>query len=460
MQNERKELRRLLKTLPRQQQKYSTPSLEEMSDACVTRLLLALEIARDGGWRHVWRLNALEHQRWPDEDDPWTIFILLGGRGAGKTRMGAEWIRSLEQSREGPQRFALVSETYADGREVMVDGQSGLLHIGPPARRPRYEASRRRLVWPSGAVGYCFSSEDPDGLRGHEFSAAWSDELCKWRRPEETWSNLQLALRLGERPRQVVTTTPRPMKLLKRLLAADGARIARATSYDNAQNLPRAFLEQIAAAYAGSALGRQELLGEIVEDRAGALWTWDMIEAARISVPPGFHGSLDRIVVAVDPPATSGEGADECGVIVAGVLRAAGGATAFVLADRSAGGLKPTEWAARAVAAYREFAADRIIVETNQGGEMARAVIAAVDESVPVRDVRATRSKTLRAEPVAALYEQGRVRHVAAFPALEDQMTSFAGQRGAASPDRLDALVWALADLLLRRDTAPGVTRL
>jgi phage terminase large subunit-like protein len=429
-----------------------------LSETQLLRTLRSLTEPLSDGFEHAFTRHALSHQIWPPDDDPWTIFILLGGRGAGKTRMGAEWIRSLERDRPGPQRFALVSETYADGREVMIDGQSGLLHLGPPARRPRYEASRRRLVWPSGAVAYCFSSEDPDGLRGHEFSAAWSDELCKWKHAEETWSNLQLALRLGDQPRQMVTTTPRPTRLLKRLMKTPGAVISRATTYANAENLPRAFLAEIAAAFEGSALGRQELLGEIVEDRAGALWSWDMIEAARISVPAGFHASLDRIVVAVDPPATSGEGADECGVIVAGLLHGAE-TTAFVLADRSAGGLKPLEWAARAVAAYREFAADRIIVETNQGGEMAREIIRQIDPSVPVREARATRGKTQRAEPVAALYEQGRVRHAGAFPKLEDQMTQFAGLKGEKSPDRLDALVWALTDLMLRRPQAPGVKR-
>ncbi len=419
---------------------------------------MALKSTRAGGTAHEWfDDHAHAYQRWPQGDD-WTVWLLLGGRGAGKTRAGAEWVRDFVRRSKGV-RVALVSETYADGREVMIDGNSGLSRIGPEIERPRYEASRRRLVWPSGSVGYVFSSEDPDGLRGHQFDAAWSDELCKWKHAEETWSNLQLALRLGARPRQVVTTTPRPTALLKRLLAAKGTVTHRATTYDNAANLSRAFLDEIASVYEGTSLGRQELLGELVEDVAGALWTHEMISLARISAPPGFHSSLDRIVVAVDPPASAGENADECGIVVAGVLNADDGAVAFVLDDRSAGGLSPRQWAARAVAAYHDYGADRIVAEINQGGDMVREIVRGVDPSVPVRDVRATRGKRLRAEPVAALYEQGRVRHVAAFPKLEDQMTSFTGE-GAKSPDRLDALVWSLTDLMLRRGAEPRIKKI
>lgn len=405
-----------------------------------------------------YELDALPHQKPPHPGD-WTLFLLLGGRGAGKTRAGAEWITRFIRERTSPARIALVSETYADGREVMIDGESGLARVGGRRGRPRFEPSRRRLVWPNGSVAYVFSSEDPDGLRGHQFHAAWGDELSKWRHAEETWSNLQLALRLGERPRQVVTTTPRPSALLKRLMAASGTHNAHATTYANAKNLSRAFLDEIAAVYEGTALGRQELLGELIEDVAGALWTRKMIELSRIAAPQGFHAGLDRIVVAVDPPATSGENADECGIIVAGVLNGEGGPTAYVLADRSAGGLTPREWAGRAISAYHEFLADRIVVETNQGGEMAREIIRQIDPAVAVRDVRASRGKRLRAEPVASLYEQGRVRHAGCFPLLEDQMATFTGE-GGKSPDRLDALVWAIADLLLRREPSPRVNRI
>ncbi len=354
-------------------------------------------------------------------------------------------------------RIALVGETYGDVREVMIDGESGLMAISPVAKRPSFLAARRRLEWPNGAIAEVFSSEDPDGVRGAQFAAAWSDEICKWTYPEETWSNLQLALRLGERPRQVVTTTPRPTALLKRLLEKETTRTSRASTYANRANLAPSFLTEIVAEYEGTRLGRQELMGEIVDDVEGALWTWGMIEAARISAAP----TLQRIVVAVDPPASAGPEADECGIVVAGRAEINGEATAFVLSDRSAGGLSPSGWAERALAAARDFGAGRIIVEANQGGEMARSVITQLDPAAPVKLVRATRGKTLRAEPVAALYERGRVRHVGAFARLEDQMTRFDGTARSVggSPDRLDALVWAVGELMFSEPTAPRVRR-
>ncbi|WP_411819695.1 terminase family protein [Hyphococcus formosus] len=404
-----------------------------------------------------WEANAHDHQKPPKSD--WTTWLILGGRGAGKTRAGAEWVRALVAARANDElaqpAIALVAETYADAREVMIEGQSGICAVATDIDRPVYEASRRRLVWPTGAVAYAFSAEDPDGIRGYQFDAAWSDELCKWRYPEETWSNLQLALRLGPRPRQIATTTPRPMALIKRLMAAETTHVTRASTYDNRAHLSEAFFTEIAALYEGTALGRQELLGELVEDIAGALWTWTLIEAARINAAP----SLDRVVVAVDPPTTSGPDADECGIIVAGVAYCGDMHTAFILADWSAAGLTPRQWAEKAVTAYHEFSADRVVVEVNQGGDMAKTVIAQIDPLVPVRGVYATRGKRLRAEPVAALYEQGRVRHVGAFPQLEDQMTSYIGS--GKSPDRLDALVWALTDLMLKKPAPkPGVRRM
>ncbi|MFC2954052.1 DNA-packaging protein [Marinicaulis aureus] len=400
-----------------------------------------------------WDANALDHQKEPDGD--WTTWLLLGGRGAGKTRAGAEWVRQIANDNKGG-AIALVAETYADAREVMIEGPSGIRAVSPSGEVPQYEASRRRLVWPDGAVAYAFSAEDPDGIRGYQFTNAWSDEFAKWRYAEETWSNLQLALRLGEKPRQIVTTTPRPMALLKRLIASPTTETVRASTYDNRAHLSEAFFTEIAALYEGTALGRQELMGEIVDDVAGALWTWNLIEASRISAAP----PLDRIVVAVDPPATGGENADECGIVIAGVAYCGDVKTAFVLADWSAAGLSPQQWASRTAAAYHEFSADRIVVEVNQGGDMAKAVIAQVDSQAPVRGVHATRGKKLRAEPVAALYEQGRVRHVGAFSKLEDQMTTFTGE-GSKSPDRLDALVWAITDLMLSKPAPkPGVRKL
>lgn len=408
----------------------------------------------------LWRINAHDHQLEPPGD--WTTWLIIGGRGAGKTRAGAEWVRAAVAS--GPndnktsharRAIALVAETYADAREVMIEGPSGIRAVATNTDRPAYEASRRRLVWPSGAVAYAFSAEDPDGIRGYQFDGAWSDELAKWRYPEETWSNLQLALRLGDKPRQIATTTPRPMALLKRLIAAKTSAVTCASTYENRAHLSDAFFTEIAALYEGTALGRQELLGEMIDDIAGALWTWNLIEAARISAAP----ALSRVVVAVDPPATSGPDADECGIVIAGVAFCGEIKTAFVLADWSAAGLSPRQWAEKTVAAYHEFEADRIVVEVNQGGDMAKAVIAQVDACAPVAGVYASRGKRARAEPVAALYEQGRVRHVGAFPKLEDQLTSYTGD-GAKSPDRLDALVWAITELMLKpASPRPGVRR-
>jgi len=407
---------------------------------------------------HDWKTLGRSDQHPPPDDWHWTTWLVMGGRGAGKTRTGAEWIRKIVSlfARGYRARIALVAESYADAREVMIEGPSGIRAVEMRRDRPNYIASRRMLQWPSGAEAYCFSAEDPEGLRGFQFDAAWADEVCKWRYPEETWSNLQLALRVGPHPRQTVTTTPRPMGLIKRLMKGKTTVLTQASSFENRDHLSEVFFTEVVAAYAGTKLARQELHGELIEEIEGALWTWGMIEASRITAAP----TLDRIIVAIDPPATAGPDADECGIVVAGATEILDAKTGFVLADRSAGGLSPRQWAERAVAAYHEFEADRIVVEVNQGGDMVRAIIAQVDASVPVREVRANRGKRLRAEPVAALYERARIRHVGAFSALEDQMTSFTGE-GSKSPDRLDALVWALTDLLLQPAApTPAVRRL
>lgn len=382
----------------------------------------------------------------------WTTWLFLGGRGAGKTRAGAEWIH--ERVRRGAERIALVAETYADGREVMVGGPSGLMQTGFPRERPRYEPSRRRLIWPNGAEGYIFSAEDPDGLRGYQFDTAWSDELAKWPAPDETWSNLQMGLRLGV-PKQMVTTTPRAVGLLKDLLARKSSAVTRATSYDNRANLAPTFFSEIAPIYEGTALGRQELMGELIENQSGALWSWEVIEASRAEAPEGFS----RIVVAVDPPVTSHKGSDACGIVVAGL---SGGARphAYVLEDASVQGLSPHQWAERIAGLYHRWQADRVVAEVNQGGDLVGEVLRTADPAVPLKTVRATRGKLVRAEPIAALYEQGRVHHTRAFSELETELTQFTGAPREASPDRLDALVWALSELLLSPTTSPSVRTL
>ncbi|GGF53059.1 DNA-packaging protein [Azorhizobium oxalatiphilum] len=391
---------------------------------------------------------------------PWTTWLVLGGRGAGKTRAGAEWVRGLALGRppfaDRPVgRIALIAETMADVREVMVEGVSGLIAIHPAGERPVFEATRRRLVWPNGAVAQGFSAEDPESLRGPQFEAAWLDELAKWRRGEATFDMLQFGLRLGDWPRQMVTTTPRPGALLRRLLADPATVTSRARTADNAFHLAPAFLDTVLSRYGGTRLGRQELDGEIIEDRADALWSRPALEAAREREAP----PLARIVVAVDPPASSRAGADACGIVAAGIDT---GGTVHVLADESVAGLRPAQWAARAIALYVAHEADAIVAEVNQGGEMVRAVLAEVDAAVPVVSVRATRGKYVRAEPVAALYEQGRVRHAGAFPALEDEMCDFGpdGLSSGRSPDRMDALVWAVTHLALGPQApAPRVRR-
>ncbi|WP_425286878.1 DNA-packaging protein [Microvirga vignae] len=410
-----------------------------------------------------WPVRCRPEQRLPGlsrHHDPWTLWLMLGGRGAGKTRTGSEWIRGIALGEpdftDAPmRRIALIGETFSDVRNVMVEGPAGILAVHARRERPTWSPSLRKLEWPNGAVAHVFSAEDPDSLRGPQFEAAWADELAKWKHVEEVWDMLQFGLRLGAHPRQMVTTTPRPIPLLKRFLADPSVAVSRARTSDNAANLAPAFLEAVVGRYAGTRLGRQELDGDIIEDRPDALWTRDMIEASRVDgVPP-----LMRIVVAVDPPASSSKRADACGIVAAGLDE---GGTAYVLEDATASGLKPPEWATKAVALYRRLQADALIVETNQGGEMATSVIREVDPSVPVMSVRATRGKYLRAEPVSVLYAQGRVRHVRAFPELEDELCDFGpgGLTSGRSPDRMDALVWALTELMLRDRKEPRVRML
>ncbi len=381
----------------------------------------------------------------------------MGGRGAGKTFAGSHFVIGLVHglspyARQRYGRIALVGETLADVREVMIEGPSGIRALSPDGSAPVFEASRRRLVWDNGAVAQMFSSEDPDSLRGPQFDAAWCDELAKWKNQMAAFDMLQFGLRLGARPQQMFTTTPRPQKLLKQLLADPDVYVSCMATRDNAGNLAAPFLKAVEARYGDTRLGRQELEGEMVEDREDALWKRDRIEALTGPVT----GGLRRIVVAVDPPAGSGERSDACGIVAVGRLDDGKG---VVLADETARGLTPVAWARRAVALYHRLDADCIVAETNQGGEMVAAVLRQVDDTVPVRAVRASRSKWLRAEPVALLYEQERVRHATRFAELEDEMCDFGrdGLSGGRSPDRVDALVWALTELMLGSRGEPRV---
>ncbi len=371
----------------------------------------------------------------------WTVWLVMAGRGFGKSRIGAEWVRGLVEMGKA-KRIALVGETAADARDVMVEGESGLLSIYPPGKRPRYESSKRRLTWSNGAIATTYSAEEPDQLRGPQHDGAWCDEIAKWRYPD-AWDQLMFGLRLGDDPRCVATTTPRPVKLIKELLADPSTVVTRGSTYENLANLAPSFAQKIIRKYEGTRLGRQELNAEVLEDVAGALWNRAMLDALRVKAAP----FLARIVVAIDPAVSSGEDADETGIVAAGV---GSEGHAYVLSDGS-GRYTPEGWAKEAVAMYRRFRADRVVGEVNNGGDMVEATLRVIDPGVSYRAVRASRGKVVRAEPIAALYEQGRVHHVGAFAQLEDQMcaftTDFDRRAYGYSPDRVDALVWALTEL-------------
>jgi phage terminase large subunit-like protein len=413
--------------------------LKQLSLSEIQKLLLIGSEDELAFFNKNWTSFAHDHQREPLID--WRTWLILGGRGAGKTRAGAEWVRDV--ARDGQARIALVGETEHDVREVMIEGVSGVLAVHADDKRPQWIPTRRRLEWSNGAVAEAFSAEQPDSLRGPQFSHAWCDELAKWRQAEAAFDNLQFALRLGTRPRQLVTTTPRPISLLKRLMADPATVLTRAATQDNAWHLSAAFIDHVQARYGGTRLGRQEIDGEIIEERSDALWSRAGLESARVLQAPA---NLMRIIVAVDPPVSSTQRADACGLIAAGMAE---GGMIYVLADDTCAGLSPQAWASKAVALYHRLAADSLVVEVNQGGDLVRAVIREVDRSVPVREVRATRGKWLRAEPVAQLFEQGRVKLAGAFPELEDEMCDFGldGLSSGRSPDRVDALVWAVTAL-------------
>lgn len=393
---------------------------------------------------YEWSFWARPNQLEPDGD--WRIWLLLAGRGFGKTRTGAEWVRAqIESERCG--RIALLAPTAADTRDVMVEGESGLMQLCPPWNRPLYEPSKRRLTWPNGAIATTYSADEPERLRGPQHDGAWVDELGAMQYPDEAWAQLTFGLRLGKNPRAVVTTTPRPIPVVKKLLKDPTCYVTRGSTYDNAQNLAPAFLQQIIARYEGTRLGRQELLAEVLEDVEGALWTLKTIEETRVKDAP----QLTRIVVAIDPAATNTEDSDETGIVVAGRDRQGFG---YVLADLSVKA-SPHGWGTRAAQAYHDYNADVVIYEANQGGDMVKHTLKSVNRSLPVRAVHASRGKRTRAEPIAALYEQGKVRHVGVFKRLEDQMTSWLpDEPSSESPDRMDALVWALTDLMVDRPMA------
>ena len=409
-----------------------------------TQLLSRLSENEANEILHSWAFWARPDQRPPVGE--WRVWVILAGRGYGKTRCGAEWV--LGQVARGRKRIALIGETKAAARDVMVEGESGILSCAGE-QRPLYEPSKRRLTWSNGAIAVCYSGDEPDQLRGPQHDAAWLDELAKYRYAEETWSNLDLGLRLGEDPQAVVTTTPRPIPIIRELVGDQNATITRGSTYDNLPNLAESFASRIIDRYEGTRLGRQELHAEILDDVPGALWQRDDIDGPRRSAAP----DLERIVVGIDPAVSADGDADETGIVVAGVADS----RAYVIEDLS-GHYTPSEWASAALRAYYRHNADRIVAEVNQGGEMVEHTIRTLDRNASYTPVRASRGKITRAEPIAALYEQRRVHHVGLFPELEDQLCTYTAAT-TESPDRLDAMVWALTDLMLDA-RGGGVTQL
>lgn len=386
---------------------------------------------------HDWPMWARPNQLAPPGD--WLTWLVLAGRGFGKTRVGSEWVRGKVAAGTAG-RIALVAKDPSEARNVMVNGDSGLLAIAAPGERPTYQPSLKRLEWNNGAQAFIYSSEDFDELRGPQHDLAWVDELFKFRNQIETWDQLMFGLRLGKSPQVCITSTPAPTKLLRQLMQAKNTVVTRGSTYDNIGNLAPPF-RSIIEKYEGTRLGRQELHAEVLDDIQGALWSSHIIEAARVQVVPC---RLKRVVVAIDPAATSNEDSDETGIVVVGFGEDGHG---YVLQDASVKA-RPEGWAKVAIDLYRLHHADRIIGETNNGGEMIEAVLRAVDRNIPYRSVHASRGKTARAEPISALYEQGKIHHVGLFAKLEDQMCSYDPLRGdrKTSPDRMDALVWGLSE--------------
>jgi phage terminase large subunit-like protein len=395
----------------------------------------------------AWPVWAHDGQLPPEGE--WRVWLMMAGRGYGKTRAGAEWVSAV--AREYPDAaIALVGATPAEAERVMIRGVSGLLAVARAHEEPRFYPTRGRILFPGGAQGFVYSGANPDGLRGPEHDFAWCDELAKWTHPKAAWDNLMLGLRGSEGARTLITTTPRPLALLRTLVADRTVVVVRGRTADNLAT-PDDYRAAMEAEYRGTAFGRQELDGELIEDFEGALWTRALIEKCRAEAP----ARLTRILIGVDPPASAG--GDECGIVVCG-LGADG--IGYVLGDHSVGGLSPEGWAREVVAAAEGWGADRVIAETNQGGEMVASVLRSVDATLPVRAVKARFGKGMRADPVRSRFEAGKAKFAGAFPELEDQLCGLTldGYEGPGrSPDRADAMVWALADLLLGEQRRPAV---
>ncbi|MGA0564161.1 DNA-packaging protein [Ancylobacter sp. VNQ12] len=441
-------------------------SLARLPPEQISRALAGLTDDQCEQLLHDWRFLARDAQIAPADDalpdGLWQTWLILAGRGFGKTRTGAEWIR--EQVKGGATRLGLIAPTASDARDVMVEGESGILSVcwagdrteaGEPIGRPSYEPSKRRLTWANGAVATLFSAEEPERLRGPQHEALWCDELAAWKYLRETWDMAQFGLRLGARPRVCITTTPKPLKLIREIMADKLTVVTRGSTFDNRANLAPTFLRAVEDKYAGTRLGRQELFAEVLEEAEGALWTRQQLEAARHAGP---LPEMLRVVIAVDPATTATEESDETGIVAVGLGVDHRG---YVLEDAS-GRYAPDKWAKKALELFDRHKASRIVAEGNQGGDMVTHTIQTERRNAPVTRVHAKVGKRARAEPVAALYEQGKVSHCAAMPDLEDQMVIWEPLGGMPSPDRLDALVWGLTELMIKAATptaASGRTR-
>jgi phage terminase large subunit-like protein len=394
-----------------------------------------------------WRLWAHEGQMPPDR--PWRIWMIMAGRGFGKTRAGAEWVSAMARDNPGIQ-IALVGRTNDEVKKVMIEGPSGIFAVARPWERFQWASTAGVLRFPSGAVGFVYSSENPEKLRGPQHDAAWCDEVGKWARPDSTWDNLMLGLRLGEQQRVVVTTTPRAIALIRRVLDDCEAVITRGGTADN-PHLSAQFIRSVQRSYGGTRLGRQELEGELIDDVEGALWTRLLVQQGRSPAPAGVR----RVVIGVDPPVGTGESADACGIVAVAL---GDDGIGYVIGDRTVQGRSPEQWASAVARAADEFGADRIVAEANNGGAMVESVLRAARHSLPIRLVHASRGKAARAEPVAALFESGQAKFAGCFPALEDELCALGGagryEGPGRSPDRADAMVWALTELLLAKPRA------
>lgn len=389
--------------------------------------------------QYQWNLWVRTNQLPPTDD--WFIWLLLSGRGGGKTRVGSEQVR--EWAFAGYSPIALVGRTKADVRDTMIElGDSSLLKISPPWFRPKYEPTRRRLVWPNGVIGVTYSGDEPAQLRGPQHMKAWVDELAKFDRPQEAWDNLMFGLRIGNQPQAIVTTTPRPISIIKKLELDSRAIVTRSHTLENRANLAPDFLKYIIDKYEGTRLGRQELAGETLADNPNALWKRSRIDVLRLTQ----HPDLIRVVVAIDPQGTDKIDSAETGIVVAGIAKIEDKMHGFILADLTVSG-SPEKWSSVAVTGFHTHKADRIVAEVNFGGDMVESIIRINDKLIPFTKVHASRGKAVRAEPVSALYERGLIHHCGFFPELEDQLCEWV--IGEKSPDRLDALVWAITNLML-----------